>query len=125
MPGRIASVVRIGSVGLIVACAAGLALSLDAATAEAEQGPAQVTINRLPGPKKVTFSHINHTKHAKCESCHHAGKQATCSGADCHGTKAQGEALGLKSAFHKQCIPCHRKNKAPSKCAGAEGCHGS
>ncbi len=74
-----------------------------------------------------------HTKHAvvikDCALCHHyrpldeaASETVRCSA--CHQQSFQKdhpERLGLKAAYHQQCMGCHREmNKGPIDCAG---CH--
>ena len=123
MARKTASIARVAAVGLVAVTAAAFFASLGAGPARAEQAPGQVTINLLPGPKKTAFSHEAHAKQTPCKTCHHSGKNVSCAGPECHGAEARGEVPDLKAAFHKQCIPCHRTNKGPAKCAGADGCH--
>jgi len=125
--------VRSSSVGRVLGAAMlalGVAVVFSAvgsrpAAAEEQQGPGQITIDHLPGPKLSPFDHPAHTGRAKCGDCHHAGENAACGSSGCHPSKAPAgaKAPGVKRAFHKQCIPCHARNKASTKCTGA--CHPS
>lgn len=93
--------------------------------AAAEEAPGQIVINRLPGPKTSTFDHAAHAKQAPCTECHHTGKNVACGSSGCHPAKAaEAGPPDLKTAFHKQCIPCHGQHKAATKCAGPGTCHG-
>lgn len=59
----------------------------------------------------VPFRHRSHRTHA-CRMCHHADPRdegQRCSG--CHMKEAEGEMPGLKDAFHRKCMECHRKAK--------------
>jgi hypothetical protein len=73
----------------------------------------------------VVFTHGDHTGYAdKCEDCHHRpGKvDAVASCRECHGLAASApDRPGLKGAYHRQCMDCHRKaGSGPLAC---EGCH--
>ncbi len=73
----------------------------------------------------VIFSHSNHVDYADdCETCHHHSSKVEaappCRG--CHGfTTGDLRFPGLKGAYHRQCMNCHREMEAgPLEC---EGCH--
>ena len=78
----------------------------------------------------VRFMHAKHASEIKdCALCHHyrpldasASETTRCSA--CHQQpfqKDHPERLGLKAAYHQQCMGCHQKmNKGPIDCAG---CH--
>jgi hypothetical protein len=78
----------------------------------------------------VRFMHAKHASETKdCALCHHyrpldasASETTRCSA--CHQQpfqKDHPERLGLKAAYHQQCMGCHQKmNKGPVDCAG---CH--
>ncbi|MFZ2631977.1 MAG: tetrathionate reductase family octaheme c-type cytochrome [Desulfosalsimonadaceae bacterium] len=78
----------------------------------------------------VRFMHANHAASAKdCAVCHHyrpaapdALETTRCSA--CHQdafNKTHPERIGLKAAYHLQCVECHKtRNKGPVDCIG---CH--
>ncbi len=76
----------------------------------------------------VVFTHSDHTGYAdNCESCHHhstAGTSVSCS--KCHSPVPRARMtdktrLGLKGAYHKQCMGCHREmGSGPLDCTD---CH--
>lgn len=76
----------------------------------------------------VAFDHEAHTKKQKieCKTCHHTGKNESCSTAKCHAGKAEGKRPGCeemsltKNPFHVTCIGCHKKGEGPKKC---KECH--
>jgi hypothetical protein len=78
---------------------------------DAQTAPDSVTLDCSFG--KVTFSHKGHTALGECKVCHHMGTQdQKCSA--CHSADAKMDA---KSAFHKNCIDCHKeKAKGPTGC---------
>jgi hypothetical protein len=71
------------------------------------------------------FNHTNHVEYAAdCETCHHHSSEVE--GAppcrECHGeTSGDLRKPGLKGAYHRQCMNCHREMGAgPLDCVG---CH--
>ena len=97
--------------------------------------PDKVTIddkypNKLKGP--VTFNHKAHAGAIACTKCHHTWKQDTSKTppkcAECHKAGDTSEK-GLKSAFHKQCIDCHKDLQKQGKKTGptvkCSDCHAS
>lgn len=89
----------------------------------AEQAPAIIKINKVKGPKgTVDFNHDQHSKSKGlvCKTCHHIGSQYSCNGVGCHNEKREGKTRPLLSAYHDQCIGCHKKSNINSKC---ETCH--
>ena len=74
--------------------------------------------------KPVTFTHKKHTEDYKigCTECHHTWKKEEGKNpkkcAECHTEKAEGEKLGTKRAYHKQCMDCHKALKKESKPTG-------
>jgi len=83
-------------------------------------------VAKIYGP--VTFSHGMHSLVAEdCATCHHhsqAGQTPACS--KCHGASSESKQSGipgLKDAYHRQCIGCHREmDMGPTGCAE---CHTS
>lgn len=67
----------------------------------------------------VTFNHQKHSKDLSigCVKCHHTYKEGEkvekCS--PCHKVEAEGKKVGLKDAFHKICMGCHKKEKTAGK----------
>jgi len=97
--------------------------------------PDKVTIddkypNKLKGP--VTFNHKAHASSIACTKCHHTWKQETSKTppkcAECHKAGDTSEK-GLKNAFHKQCIDCHKDLQKQGKKTGptvkCSDCHAS
>jgi cytochrome c553 len=80
--------------------------------------------------KGVRFMHTKHASSIQdCTECHHAEPKgedanATVACSACHQEpfkKGFPERIGLKAAYHLQCLGCHEKEgKAP---VGCEGCH--
>jgi hypothetical protein len=71
--------------------------------------------------------HFNHKVHARmaemnsnCQTCHHyspAGKISPCK--ECHGGETNPNNLrqpGLKGAYHRQCLSCHREWSHDTQC---------
>jgi len=76
---------------------------------------------------KVKFTHKKHAETLKidCLKCHHTWKKGETSGKlckDCHKAKAEGKALSMKDAAHKDCRGCHDEAKKAKKAAGPTGC---
>ncbi len=97
--------------------------------------PDKVTIddkfpNKIKGP--VTLDHKKHASATACNTCHHTWKQEAgktppkCT--DCHKAGETGPK-GLKNAFHKLCMDCHKKFQQEGKKAGpttkCNDCHAS
>jgi hypothetical protein len=90
------------------------------------EGPDQMLIGALAdmyGP--VEFDHEAHAAMAemgmmKCGTCHHyspAGRIPPCR--ECHGGEANPNNLrqpGLKGAYHRHCLSCHREWSHDTKC---------
>ncbi len=68
----------------------------------------------------VKFSHATHSEELECTECHHiyeysggerenvwAGEEQKCS--DCHKLMTEDKKLDLRTAFHENCMGCHRK----------------
>ena len=73
----------------------------------------------------VQFDHSSHEGYAdNCETCHHhaSGVEHTPPCRECHG-KVSGDLRkpGLKGAYHRQCMNCHREMEAGPM--GCEECH--
>ena len=87
----------------------------------AEQAPGTVTLKASMGG--VKFDHAQHAKAAKCDTCHHAAKDGKALATphekcnDCHtATPAAPVKANAKTAFHANCIECHKKEaKGPQK----------
>jgi hypothetical protein len=97
------------------------------APVEASRGPDQVSLGHIAKAyPAVKFNHHLHTEMAdRCEDCHHhhgdVEKTPPCR--ECHNTAkapAGEKKLGLKAAYHKQCLDCHHEKHGPEEC---EGCH--
>ncbi len=76
---------------------------------------------------KVKFTHKSHIDKVKleCAKCHHTWKKGETSGKlchECHKAKAEGKALSMKDAAHKDCKGCHDEAKKANKPAGPTGC---
>ncbi|UCD63516.1 MAG: cytochrome c3 family protein [Candidatus Zixiibacteriota bacterium] len=92
----------------------------------ATEGPDMAMLDELEqlyGP--VRFDHKHHAEMVGmgegCSICHHyspAGKFPPC--AECHGEEPAGppnlRQPGLKGAFHRQCMGCHREWSHDTKC---------
>jgi predicted CXXCH cytochrome family protein len=97
--------------------------------------PDKITINdkfpnQIKGP--VTFDHKAHTSATACTTCHHTWKkEASKTPPKCTDCHKAGEAgpKGLKNAFHKLCMDCHKKLQQEGKKAGptfkCSDCHAS
>lgn len=91
------------------------------ANAEADKGPADITIN-ADGKKPATFPHAKHQEAIKCGECHHgkddAGKKvdyadgqkiekcAACHTGDMLKDKVKG-STAIQRAGHGNCKACH------------------
>ncbi|MEW6679752.1 MAG: cytochrome c3 family protein [bacterium] len=74
-------------------------------------------LDNIPGIYgSVTFSHKRHPQ--ECGECHHILEQKPMACKTCH-TKP-GKIPGLKGAYHRKCLACHRKMKVKNKCVD---CH--
>jgi predicted CXXCH cytochrome family protein len=75
--------------------------------------------NQMKGP--VTFNHKVHSSATACTKCHHTWKQEASKTppkcADCH-KAADTSDKGLKKAYHKLCIDCHKDMEKQGKKAG-------
>lgn len=86
--------------------------------------------NKLKGP--VTFNHKAHAAAIACTECHHTWKKETSKTpqkcAECHKAGEMG-TKGLKNAYHKNCIDCHKKLQQEGKKTGpttkCSDCHAS
>jgi hypothetical protein len=89
------------------------------------EAPKVLILNKLVNQYGAV--HFNHKLHAEmagmnqgCPTCHHyspEGHISPCS--DCHGREGQTADLGqpgLKGAFHRQCISCHREWSHDTDC---------
>ncbi|TET67820.1 MAG: hypothetical protein E3J45_04225 [Candidatus Zixiibacteriota bacterium] len=91
-----------------------------------DEGPEELTIDILVDRyEAVEFPHQMHAEiSGGCSNCHHhtaIGDTPACS--DCHNKPFDPENLqlpGLKGAFHRQCLDCHREMGATTECTG---CH--
>jgi hypothetical protein len=87
------------------------------------KGKEKTVLGTDAGAKGVT--HFDHWKHqqvgVKCGSCHHkgAGLKSCGKGADCHQFK-EVNAPSAKDAYHKSCMPCHKKKGLSTGC---DYCH--
>jgi Class III cytochrome C family len=102
-----------------------------------EMGLEEISVKgmeNLYGP--VEFTHKGHLDYAgSCTECHHhspAGEYPACS--DCHaatkvlkpaegqsGVKSTDKMLGLKAAYHQQCMNCHKEMESGPM--GCTDCH--
>ncbi len=85
-------------------------LAVDMVEAKAPDNAIEIDVIQKKQPS-VTFRHKAH-KTIGCKMCHHAdtkGPRRRCSG--CHGEEASGNKVGLKEAFHRMCMGCHKKAK--------------
>jgi len=77
--------------------------------------------------EEVVFTHSSHVDYAdSCATCHHhspAGETPSCS--KCHSAstivKKGDNPLGLKGAYHQQCMNCHKE--MDSGPVGCTDCH--
>jgi len=93
------------------------------AAAYVGKGVERAVLGSDKGAKGVTnFEHWKHQQSgAKCLGCHHkgAGQRSCGSGADCH-KATEVNAPAAKDAFHKACMPCHKKKGLATGC---DYCH--
>ncbi len=78
------------------------------------------TVKGRKGP--TDFDHWKHQElGVKCFKCHHkgAGRKTCGKGTDCHKFK-EVNAPSARTAYHKACIPCHKKKKLSGSC---DYCH--
>ncbi len=101
----------------------------------ADAGPVNVTLNRITGSpdvyEPVQFAHRAHAKMSEmsggCAQCHHynlAGAVLACRTCHAVNTASKNADLskpGLKGAYHRQCVNCHRESGLGTKCDG--DCH--
>ncbi|MCZ7584625.1 MAG: cytochrome c family protein [Deltaproteobacteria bacterium] len=91
----------------------------------AEKGPKTAILYHLTSMYvPVEFNHLEHTNYAEsCSTCHHhhSDIEATPACRECHGLPFKTLAKpGLKGAYHRQCMNCHREMDGPLDC---EACH--
>jgi len=73
--------------------------------------------------EKGAFNHTAHWGYDSCASCHQVKTTADLACATCHKTPYDEKDLrviGLKGAYHAQCMGCHEKNGADNSCTA---CH--
>jgi len=80
-----------------------------------------------PAYGKVSFTHKKHAETIvkDCLKCHHTWKAGETTGKlchECHKAKAEGKAMAVKDAFHKDCKGCHDEAKKANKPTGPTGC---
>lgn len=101
----------------------------------ANAGPVDVILNSIKGSpdvyEPVKFAHRAHAKMSEmsggCVLCHHynlTGDVLACR--ECHTVDATSKNAdlskpGLKGAYHRQCVNCHRESGLDTKCDGS--CH--
>lgn len=101
----------------------------------ADAGPTIVTLDRVSGApdvyEPVKFDHREHAKMSEmsggCIQCHHynlTGAILACR--TCHEVAAPSKNAdlskpGLKGAYHRRCVNCHRESGLDTKCDGS--CH--
>jgi hypothetical protein len=94
---------------------------------KAEEGPEKVILSELSDRYvPVMFSHKRHAEMSEmsggCQSCHHyntTGPILPCK--DCHEQeKTELNTPGLKGAYHRQCMDCHRAWSHQTEC---NSCH--
>jgi len=101
----------------------------------AEAGPAIVTLDKVTGSpdvyEPVKFDHREHAKMSEmsggCVQCHHynlSGNVLACR--TCHDVNTASKDAdlskpGLKGAYHRRCVNCHRESGLDTKCDGS--CH--
>lgn len=101
-------------------------LSRTAIAHSPEEGPEVAILNQLEDLfEPVVFAHKLHAQMAQmtqgCEVCHHyspAGHIPPCR--ECHGGPVNPQNLrqpGLKGAYHRQCMSCHREWSHGTDCA--------
>lgn len=88
-----------------------------------EKPVGKITIS-ITGSKDCDFDHTAHEKTVgDCIKCHHKdekGKEQKCT--VCHTKEGKDGATKAKTAFHKQCIGCH-KTSTPKVPSGCKTCH--
>ncbi|UFS69425.1 hypothetical protein LPW11_16175 [Geomonas sp. RF6] len=95
----------------------------------AEQAPEVLVLNDLSEKYgSVVFTHKVHAQMSEmshgCNGCHHyntTGPVLNCK--KCHGKERKREDIGtpdLEAAYHRQCMPCHRKWSKSTDC---DSCH--
>ena len=104
---------------------------------QAESGEPQAPLTDKDGPEQsilyhltdmyspVKFAHRTHAQYAQgCTDCHHhhSGVERTPACRECHGLASSTTLSkpGLKGAYHRQCMNCHRQMSGPLMC---EACH--
>ncbi len=80
----------------------------------------------------VAFPHGLHMDALECGDCHHEYDEAKgalvpvddpdAGCAECHGARKEGSRPGLREAYHKSCIGCHRKMAKQGKDTGPRTC---
>ncbi len=112
-----------------VAVLAAFTLAYAKAKVKAPDKPLTIDTKDVYAKKKKTPVVFAHTKHKaqKCQKCHHTWKEGekvkNCG--ECHKDKKDKKdkkKLGLKKAFHDQCIKCHKALKKEKKKTGPTGC---
>ena len=87
------------------------------------KGVQKGVLGTAKGKKGPTdFDHWKHQElGVKCFKCHHkgAGRKTCGKGADCHKFR-EVNAPSARTAYHKACIPCHKKKKLSGGC---DYCH--
>ncbi len=87
------------------------------------KGVQKGVLGTMKGKKGPTdFDHWKHQElGVKCYKCHHkgAGRRTCGKGADCHKFR-EVNAPSARTAYHKACIPCHKKKKLSGGC---DYCH--
>jgi len=100
--------------GFVLATAAAVFFCLGSyIMAQDQAAPESVSLDNSFG--KVTFSHKAHVDGGTtCKECHHNGETPVQKCGACHNADAN---LDAKSAYHKNCIECHKaKEKGPTGC---------
>ena len=101
----------------------------------AEAVPVDLVLDKVEGGpdvyESVKFAHRAHAKMAEmsggCARCHHynlTGTILACRTCHTAGTASKNQDLskpGLKGAYHRECVNCHRESGIDTKCDGA--CH--
>ena len=125
---------------VVTAFVMSLGLGVTMSLAEADKGPADITLNadsKSEKPKPAQFPHAAHQERMSCGECHHyqdeAGGQVACTDDTlgkiakcdtCHNADFANEKLRKwKDIGHGLCKNCHKKMKAdgaPTKCGA---CH--
>ncbi len=101
----------------------------------ADAGPGNVILNKVEGSpdvyEPVQFAHRAHARMSEmsggCVRCHHynlTGNVLACR--ECHAADPTAKVAdlskpGLKGAYHRQCVNCHRDSGLDTKCDGS--CH--